>query len=179
MTPDESSALDALASLVTYPRAEIGASVRACAAPLHRTCPPAAEEIERFDYVVAQTPLHVLQDVYVAAFDFDPDCSLELGWHLYGESHDRGAFMATIRERLERLGVPEAEGLPDHLANLLSLLAREEPSRAASLAAQIAPALTRVRAELEARRNLYHHLLDAIDLAVASLCSSRREAAPS
>jgi nitrate reductase delta subunit len=178
MTPEQ-SVLDALAALVSYPRAEIHDAVRACAAALHKTCPQAGEEIERFDYAVAETPLHVLQDVYVAAFDFDPGCSLELGWHLFGESHDRGAFMASIRERLEGLDIAETEGLPDHLANLLRLLAREEPARAGPLAERIAPALAHVRAELKARRSFYHHLLAAVDLTVASLCTGRPEAAPS
>ena len=179
MTPTEVSTFDALAALASYPRDEPGARVRECADALHRTSPAAAEEIERFAYATAETPLDVLQDVYVAAFDFDPDCSLELGWHLFGETFERGEFLATIRDGLARLGIPENEGLPDHLVNVLPMLAREEPARAAALAARIAPAVGHVRQALQHRRNFYVHLLAAIEMAVASLHAGRREATTS
>jgi nitrate reductase delta subunit len=179
MTTTEVSAFDALAALSAYPRADLNQRVRECASALHATSPGAAEEIERFAYATAETPLDVLQDVYVAAFDFDPDCALELGWHLFGDSFERGEFMATIRERLDRVGIPETEGLPDHLANVLPLLAREEPSKAGALAAKIAPAIVHVRTALKDRRNFYVHLLAAIDMAVASLGASNPEATAS
>jgi nitrate reductase delta subunit len=179
MTPAEVSTFDRLAALVSYPRNDLGSRVRDCANALHATSPAAAEEIERLAYATSETPLDVLQDVYVAAFDFDPDCSLELGWHLYGESFERGEFLSTIREGLERLGIPETEGLPDHLVNVLTLLAREEPGRAAALAERITPAITHVREALQHRRNFYAHLLAAIDLAVVSLHAGRPEATTS
>lgn len=179
MTPTQVSTFDALGSLAAYPRNDPGSHVRECADALHVTSPAAAEEIERLAYATAETPLDVLQDVYVSTFDFDPDCSLELGWHLYGESFERGEFLATLREAFERVGIQETEGLPDHLANLLPLLAREEPARASALAARVTPAIGRVRAALQHRRNFYVHLLAAIDMAVASLYTGRPEATTS
>lgn len=176
MTPLDVSALDHLGVLSRYPRTDLTPRVRECATALHASAHTAAEELERFAYATAETPLDVLQEVYVGAFDFDPDCALEVGWHLFGESPDRGRFMADIRERLDRAGVPENEGLPDHLTNILPLLAREGPSQAAALAEQIAPALVHIRAALKERRNFYVHLLAAIQMAVASLCATHPEA---
>ena len=85
----------------------------------------------------------------------------------FGETRERGGFLAVLRADLERVGIPESIELPDHLSHVLALLGREEPGRAAILAALVAPAVAAVRAALEERETVYADLLAAVDSLVA------------
>jgi nitrate reductase molybdenum cofactor assembly chaperone len=164
---------ESLVALVAYPRRDVTPIVQQCVATLPPWLADAAVPLERFAYAVATMPLHVVENEYVRAFDFDPDCALELGWHLFGETVERGGFLADVREDLERAGIKEAEGLPDHLANLLPLLAREDPIKAAELACRIAPAVSQVRAALAERHSPYTHLIAAVEAAVSGVRDGR------
>jgi nitrate reductase delta subunit len=161
--------VDVLAALVDYPTEHVAAAARECARPLARISTPAADDLHRFAETVQDLPLRELQDAYISTFDFDPACSLELGWHLFGESFERGGFLVSLREDLEAAEVIESEALPDHLRHILSLLAREEPHRAARLAELVLPAIRGVREALAQRESPYLHLLAAIEMVVASM----------
>ena len=90
------------------------------------------------------------QELYVQTFEFNPNCTLEIGWHLFGENYERGAFLVKMREELRRHGVPESNELPDHLTHLLALLPWMERRAAAELAGQaLLPALAKIRAGLK------------------------------
>jgi nitrate reductase delta subunit len=106
-------------------------------------------------------PLAELQERYSDAFDFNPSCTLDLGWHLFGESHERGAFMAALLDDMAGAGLAATAELPDHLTNVLALLAREAPDRAAMLADIVEPAVTRVHRALAEAGNPYADLLGA------------------
>jgi nitrate reductase molybdenum cofactor assembly chaperone NarJ/NarW len=103
-----------------------------------------------------------IQQQYVDAFDLDPACSLEIGWHLFGESPERGAFLSILREDLARAGIFERGDLPDHLPTLLRLIAREDDESAAALAAIIAPAVAHLAEYLRARRSPFADAIDAV-----------------
>ncbi len=162
MTAACTARLDALAALVAYPDGDLQPRVRACRLDLAAISPAAAGELERFADAIARPSLGELQEQYTAAFDLDPACALEVGWHLFGEAHERGAFMAALREDLRRAGVPETAELPDHLTHVLALLGREQPARAAALAALVVPAIERVHRALGARGSPYVHVLAAL-----------------
>ena len=86
-----------------------------------------------------------LQELYAATFDLDPHCSLEVGWHLFGENYERGEFLVKMRVELRRLGVGESTELPDHLTHALAALGRMEPQEAAEFAtACLFPALDKM-----------------------------------
>jgi nitrate reductase delta subunit len=127
----------------------------------------AAAALQRFAQQTDALSLTDLQEQYTAVFDLNPACTLDLGWHLFGETRERGGFLVVLRADLERVGVPEVTELPDHLSHVLSLLGREEPGRAAVLAALVAPAVAAVRAALEERGSVYADLLAAVDSLVA------------
>ncbi len=143
-----------LARLVSYPDANT-ATDAAAAGPV-------------FDAIAAM-PLGCLQEQYTADFDFDPACSLNVGWHLFGESRERGAFLALLREDLGRAGIAESAELPDHLSHVLALVDRDEPSRAAELAAIVLPAVAAIEQALTARRSPYAHLLHHVYTELSAL----------
>lgn len=86
-----------------------------------------------------------VQERYVAAFDLDPACSLNIGWHLFGEQYARGEFLAVLREELHRAGIDDTGELPDYLPFVLRLIPRLDETRAAQLAAGAVAALDKIR----------------------------------
>lgn len=115
-----------------------------------------------------------LQEAYVQAFDLDPACSLEVGWHLYGDRPERGAFMVMLRERLADAGVSEDGYLPDYLPTLLRLIGRQDARLAATLAELIAPPVSHVLERLRAQQNPFAEPLEA---AVRALEEARHQEA--
>ena len=76
------------------------------------------------------------QELYVQTFEFNPACTLELGWHLFGENYERGEFLVRMRDLLRRHGIAESTELPDHLTHVLALVGRLDHEEAAELAAK-------------------------------------------
>jgi nitrate reductase molybdenum cofactor assembly chaperone len=91
-----------------------------------------------------------MQEIYVRTFEFNPACTLEIGWHLFGENYERGEFLVRMRQQLRRHGIAESIELPDHLTHLLPLIACLEHDEAAQLAGEfILPALAKIRSAIE------------------------------
>ena len=159
----EAAVLEALAELLCYPRAGFDAAVAACRASVPAVCVEAAAGVEAFAAVVTGRPVSELEELYAQTFDFDPKCTLEIGWHLFGEEYERGAFMVRLRGMLRERGVAESSELPDHLSHVLPLLARLDAVEAGRLAgACVQPALEKILASLAGRDNPYAHLLGAV-----------------
>ena len=116
-----------------------------------------------------------LQEDYVRTFDLDPACTLEMGWHLYGETPERGVFLAALRADLDAAGLSEGANLPDYLPTLLRLIARRDRAAAAALARTIVPAVSSVRDELRRRQNVFAGSLEA---AIVALERERQEEQP-
>ena len=103
-----------------------------------------------------------LQELYVQTFEFNPACTLEIGWHLFGENYERGEFLVRMREQLRRYGIAETSDLPDHLRHLLLLIGRADPAEAAELAGQfVLPALGKIKDAL--KDNPYQTLIAAVE----------------
>ena len=115
-----------------------------------------------------------LQEAYVQAFDLDPACSLEVGWHLYGDRPERGAFMVMLRERLADAGIAEDGYLPDYLPTLLRLIGRQDARLGAVLAELIAPAASRVLEQLRAQLSPF---AEPLENAVRALQEARQQEA--
>jgi nitrate reductase delta subunit len=154
--------LDALAGLVQYPHESPSECANRCLGLLD-PADPARSALQRFAQRAAAMPLPALQEHYTAVFDFDPACALDLGWHLFGDSRERGGFLSVLREDLARLNVAETSELPDHVSHVLALLGREEAYRRAALADLVAPAIASLRTLLQERGSVYADLFAAID----------------
>jgi nitrate reductase assembly molybdenum cofactor insertion protein NarJ len=103
-----------------------------------------------------------VQELYVQTFEFNPACTLEIGWHLFGENYERGEFLVRMRGLLRRHGFAESTELPDHLTHLLALINRLNHDEAAELAGLfILPALGKIKEAL--KDNPYGPLINAIE----------------
>lgn len=160
-------ALDALAGLLAYPDERTGEALRAALASLPAAFPAAARELEPLARAVADTPLHELEELFARTFDWSSDVALEIGWHLFGEQYERGAFLVRMRELLRGAAVEEGPDLPDHLGSCLRLLARVGAEEAAGLArTHVVPATAKIVAGFGAQPNPYAALLRAVAAAL-------------
>jgi len=148
-----------LSALLQYPDATFFSVLKECR---DAGAPGTESPVSRFARGIEGLSIKRLQELYVDAFDLDPSCTLDLGWHLFGETYERGALLARLRAELCELGIAERNELPDHLPTVLVLLDRLEDSRRAELRGIIAPALGKLHAALAVRANPYAHLITGV-----------------
>ncbi|HYW38136.1 MAG TPA: nitrate reductase molybdenum cofactor assembly chaperone [Terriglobales bacterium] len=154
---------DLLASLVGYPGEQYLSNAVLCVEALAESDPEAAVPLGEFLEQTRSVSVEGLQELYAATFDLDPACSLEVGWHLFGENYERGEFLVKMRGELRRLGVAESTELPDHLTHTLAALGHMEPQEAADFAtACLFPALDKMRAGLKGKSNPFENVLLAV-----------------
>jgi nitrate reductase delta subunit len=154
--------IDRLVTLLEYPDGAFASTLAECCAAVKALDPVAAAGLERFALATQGRSTAALQELYVATFDLNPRCTLDLGWHLFGEAYERGALLSMLREELQRERVPENGELPDHLPAVLMLLNRLEPARRAELTRMLTPALDALRAALVACDSPYAPLLNTV-----------------
>lgn len=160
---NDAAELECLAALVSYPRQNYH-EVLAKAAGAQDA--PAA--LQRFTIEAVPLSVRALQERYTETFDLNPACALEIGWHLFGENYDRGRFLVRMRQELRRHAIPESTELPDHLGNVLRLLARLDAAAAEDFAvACVRPALAKMLPLLPAE-NCFRLLLEAVFQVVAT-----------
>jgi nitrate reductase delta subunit len=127
-------------------------------------CPQIEAPLSAFLEQTRSLSLEDLQALYTSTFDLNPLCSLEVGWHLFGENYERGEFLVKMREELRRLGIVESTELPDHLTLALELLGDMETEEAPSFAAAcLYPALDKMSAEITGKSNPYESVFLAIE----------------
>jgi nitrate reductase molybdenum cofactor assembly chaperone len=133
---------EVFADLLTYPRADYYAHVHECAAIAPAEC---ARDIAEFATAVTAMRLEDVQENFSAVFELNPGCTLDLGWHLFGDKYERGLLLARMRRELRRHGIDETDQLPDHLTHALRLLASMDRREAEDFAGAIVlPALAKL-----------------------------------
>ena len=63
--------------------------------------------LKNFSDFAADKSIEDLQELFTGTFDMDPDCALDLGWHLFGEDRRRGVFLIKLRKELSRHRIAE------------------------------------------------------------------------
>lgn len=154
---------DELAGLLAYPGEDCAQRASRCAVALALFEPEAAARMEEFHQRIAGLSTEALQEQYTATFDLNPACSLEVGWHLFGENYERGDFLAKMRRELRRHGLSESTELPDHLTHVLPLLGRMQPEDAEMLASLVFAALDKVREGFRTAESPFALVLDGVE----------------
>lgn len=157
-------AIAEIGRLVQYPAPGYAGTLEALAATIGSASPEAARRLADFGGRIGGLPIGERQELFTRTFDLNPLCALEIGWHLYGDDYARGAFLVRLRQALRRHGIGEGGELPDHLATVLVLLPRLDPTEASELVTTaVRPALARMRPALARAKSPFEPLLDAID----------------
>jgi nitrate reductase molybdenum cofactor assembly chaperone len=120
-------------------------------------------EIQEFATQVEALSPAELEETYTRVFDLNPDATLDIGWHLFGEDYARGEFLVHLRQKAREYGVPETTELPDHLTRVLPLLARMPEEEAAEFVSKfILPALAKIAKTLAGSASPYSKLIAAL-----------------
>lgn len=165
--------LSVLAEALTYPGQATPALVARCADAGRWAPSDAADALSAYAAGLAGQSVEAMQEQFTGVFDFDPMCSLDLGWHLYGENYDRGDFLVRMRNLLAAYGIDEGHELPDHLPKVLSLLGRLPADAAAALATEsVVPAVDKILDGLGAREGPYPPLMRGVRAVVSALGQS-------
>jgi nitrate reductase delta subunit len=153
-----------LALLLSYPEEGHEREATRCRDFFAVDCPQLEAPLSAFLEQTRSLSLEDLQALYTSTFDLNPLCSLEVGWHLFGENYERGEFMVKMREEMRRYGIVESTELPDHLTHALELLGCMESQDATSFAnACLFPALDKMRMEITGKSNPFENIFLAIE----------------
>lgn len=167
--------VESIARLLEYPRELDARKARGAADWIAPAAPEAAESLRTFAARIDGMSIEELQELFTRTFDLNPVCSLEIGWHLYGEQYERGRFLVRLRDELRRHGVRESQELPDHLTHVLRLIGRLDPGDAQLFISQYAlPAIDRMLAAMP-EDNAFHHVLEAARQLTSSAANRTEE----
>lgn len=149
--------------LLNYPQPGYAASASALQRALALRFPEAAAQLADFAKFAESRSVEELEEEFTRTFELNPECALEVGWHLFGEEYARGLFLVRMREELRRHGLEEDRELQDHLTHVLALLAAMRPESAAPFVrACVWPALGRMQQALSRSGSPYAALFAAL-----------------
>ncbi len=158
-----------LAALFDYPEPDYPAQVRGVREILGSRYPAAAAEI---DALAAALPsgndtfspeaLDEVQEIFTRSFDVQSITTLGVGYVMFGDDYKRGELLVNLNREHREAGIECGSELPDHLPNVLRLIAKwEDEELVAEFVEEILhPALERMIAEfgqqrMEDRNRLY------------------------
>lgn len=120
-----------------------------------------------------------LQELYAQSFDLNPNCALEIGYHLFGEDYKRGEFLANLREAENAFELGQERQLPDYLPVLLRLLAQlDDDELRGSLAGYcLIPGLSKIVAAFK-EQNPFMELIKAVHAALEQVTTEQPGLAP-
>ena len=156
--------LDVAAAALCYPTPATPAALLAGAAQIRATTPALSGALQALAEWLADTPRGEAEERYSRQFDLSPVCTLDVGYHLFGEQYERGAFLAGMVGELRSAGVAWHPELPDHLPVLLRLLGRmADPEDRRLLADMVLlPAVEKILAALGDGSDLWMDVLAAL-----------------
>lgn len=151
------------ADILDYPERSIAKSLGDCIGELTPAIPDAPAQLKSFQNSIADKSLGQLQEAYTNAFDLRPDCTPNLGYHLFGDDGRRGLFLAELKGRMESRGIRPGVELPDHIALLLRYVdIADKEERIPVIEDCLLPAVARMVEVLKPSGNPYEHALSAL-----------------
>jgi len=159
---------DLLAAMFEYPtQGNYGALLTRCIDTLRHDCQAAVDSLAPLRDHVAGMSLEQIQELYTRTFDINPVCTLEIGWHIYGEDYARGALLVKMREQLREANLAESQELPDHLTHVIALLGRLTGDEADELASRyLLPGLDKMLKSANAAEHPYLALIKTVRIVV-------------
>jgi len=139
------------AGMLAYPHAGLTRAASACVDVIGASDPLAAAMVRDFADYAATTPLARLEEAYTSVFDLDPKCTLYVGYHIFGESYKRSAFLLGLNEHFGAQQYTPAGEVPDHLSVVLRCLAdsRDESLDSELVTVAVLPALDKMTGRLK------------------------------
>jgi nitrate reductase molybdenum cofactor assembly chaperone len=157
-----------LANSLEYPGEDWNTRLERCKQWLTIQEPDVAAQFIRFRRKAKELSIDKLQELYTQTFDLNPVCTLDIGYHVFGENYKRGELLAKLRETEAPYELGQANQLPDHLPVLLRLLSKleDEELRHALIGELLIPALGKMLEALSQTDNPYRDLIEVISNAL-------------
>jgi nitrate reductase assembly molybdenum cofactor insertion protein NarJ len=158
-----------LAALFEYPEPDYPIVVRALCDLLEARYPAAATELEALARALpgdgeafSEEQLDEVQEIFTRSFDVQAITTLGVGYVMFGDDYKRGEVLVNLNREHREVGIDCGTELPDHLPNVLKLVARwQDPEIRAEFVEEILhPALRMMIEEfgssrMEERNRLY------------------------
>ncbi len=160
--------LNLFAGLLEYPTPALTRQAATGVEWLAELQPQAAARLDLFQRGVAEMSTGRIEEIYTRTFDMQPVSYPYVGYHLFGESYKRGAFMAQLNEGYRAVGFSAGKELPDHVAVILRFLASSVAARTGEFGRTLiedglTPTLEKMVRELDAPAdNPYAALVSAL-----------------
>lgn len=165
---------DLFADLLEYPTSAALQKSGLYIQQLRETDPDAAQCFEAFQCGTEQRTLEEMEELFTRVFDMQPLCYPYVGYHLFGESYKRGAFMAQLSEAYRLCGFSVEKELPDHISVVLRFLALDSEKRTEDFGCSLLheglmPALEKMTVALQKHtENPYAELATALQIWLVS-----------
>lgn len=126
--------------------------------------PSLLPKLDLFINHTIEKPLSFQQEYYIKTFDVQAICFLDIGYVLYGEDYKRGIFLVNIKKEQLKAENDCGSELPDHLPNILTLLAKMEDADLAEelIYSLLIPAIHELILKFKDTSNLYKSLLEIL-----------------
>jgi len=157
----------AVAGLLRYPDENWRQRLEDCESALRSEAPALLPLLADLRGRVEGLGVDEMQELFTRVFDLNPVCTLEVGWHLFGEQYERGEFLVKMRGLMRHFELPEDTELPDHLTHVLEVLGEMDAESAQEFAAAcVFPAVDKMSASFKGEESAYE---TAIRLVVRSV----------
>lgn len=105
-----------------------------------------------------------VREVYTRLFDLSPVCTMNVGYHVFGDTYARGALLAGLVSEMRTVGLDPGNELPDYLPNLLRLAGRLTDAEDIDLMIRqlIVPGLDRMDETLDSKDDPWGVVLAAL-----------------
>lgn len=142
-----------LAGLLDFPAPGFAARGQQLLNLLRKRYPQAAGELEQFLGAIPESTLD-LQELHTRTFDVQALTTLDIGYVLFGDDYKRGELLSNLTREHAQAGVDCAGELPDHLPNVLRLIAvlEDEDLRSELVRKILVPAIMLMAREFEPER---------------------------
>jgi nitrate reductase molybdenum cofactor assembly chaperone NarJ/NarW len=152
------------AEVLDYPNDSLPQRVEECSLELATAFPEATKLLKSFQRSQQELGITRLQEAYTSTFDLRPECTLNLGYHLFGEDQRCGMFLAKLKELFHEAGVDTGKELPDHLCYLLRYVAARPGSDKSSaiISDCLLPAASKIAQGMNEKSNPYRPVVEAL-----------------
>lgn len=165
MTEAERAALDLASRALDYPDDAFFAGLEDLRRDaMNNLSPESPQRLAMLSFIetMQRQGSHAAQQTYVATFDHDPDASLYLAWHRYGNDRGQGKALAALNGLYRAAGLEPIFGsMPDYLPRMLEFMAIADEWAIAVLLDGFGPEIAGILEHLKATNSVHEQLLTA------------------